>query len=196
MIKRPILALALCLALLKPVFLFAAEDIPKDSPSEWSTLETGYLTIYYRPGADLGRIESGLSRRVTYFANEIPGENADVEERIRYQLDALFRRAEDILDMHPADIHVKIRIFRTRNEVNDEYARIFKSSAPREPGGGGLRSFYIDKYKTIYISEEDISDSIIAHEMGHAIIDSHFAVIPPEKIRELLASYIDLHLAE
>ena len=38
--------------------------------------------------------------------------------------------------------------------------------------------------------------NIIAHEMGHAIVDHYFAAIPPEKIRELLASYVDLHLAE
>ena len=101
----------------------------------------------------------------------------------------LFNRAEAILDMRPENMHLKIKIFRTRTELNDEYEKIFST---RED----VKSFYVYKFNTIYISEEDISDSIIAHEMGHAIVDHYFAVIPPETIRELLASYVDLHLAE
>jgi hypothetical protein len=86
-------------------------------------------------------------------------------------------------------LRIKIKIFRTRKELNDEYSKIFAATED-------IKSFYIYKYNTIYVSEEDISDSVIAHEMGHAIIDHYFSVIPPEKVRELLASYVDLHLAD
>jgi hypothetical protein len=179
-----------------PVLLFAVSgDVDEVSPPEWVRLETGYLTIYYHPGADLDRIESRLRQRATYFSADIPSEYADVEEKIRYQLDALFRRAQNILDMHP-DMHLKIRIFGSREELNEEYIKIFSENTPEDIEDEKLKAFYVDKYKTIYASEDDISDSIMAHEMGHAIIDHYFAVIPPEKVRELLASYVDLHLAE
>ena len=183
------LSLGLALAFVDAGGVSAAdtsEDVPEP---EWLIIETTYLTVYCSPRADLVRIEKGLRMRATYLGNEMPDEGAPLEEKIRYQLDALFRRAEEILDMHPADIHVKMKIFRTRREVNDEYVRLFNATED-------FKSFYINKYNTIYTSEEDISDSIIAHEMGHAIVDHYFEVIPPEKIRELLASYVDLHLAE
>lgn len=171
----------------------AAPENTSYAPPEWSTLETGYLTISYLPGADLDHIEASIKKRATYFSSEMPGDDAPAEEKIRYQLDALFRHAEDILDMHPADIHVTIKIFRTRRDLNDEYVRLFPADrAPAEE----IKSFYINKYNTIYISEEDISDSVIAHEMGHAIVDHYFSVVPPEKVRELLASFVDLHLAD
>ena len=168
---------------------YASEEAGNSPGPEWTALETGHLTIYYLPGTDLDRIENSLRQRASYFSSDMPGEYASPEEKIRYQLDALFRRAEAILDMRPADMHVKIRIFRTRAELNDEYEKIFNT---RED----FKSFYVYKFNTIYTSEEDISDSIIAHEMGHAIVDHYFSVIPPETVRELLASYVDLHLAE
>ncbi len=188
-----LLAMTAAFLLAAPVDIFASVDAPAKPEPEWITLETGYLTIYYKPGADLSRIEASLKKRATYFSSEIPSEIAPVEERIRYQLDALFRRAQDILGMRPADIHVKIKIFHTAQDVDNEYVKIF--GAPKS-GPAELKSFYVDKYNTIYISEENLSDSIIAHEMGHAIIDHYFAVIPPEKIGELLASYVDMHLAD
>jgi predicted Zn-dependent protease len=49
---------------------------------------------------------------------------------------------------------------------------------------------------TIYTSEQDISDSVIAHEIGHAVVDHFFTVKPPEKIGEMLAQYVDVHLGQ
>jgi Zn-dependent peptidase ImmA (M78 family) len=84
---------------------------------------------------------------------------------------------------------LKIKIFRDREELNNEYYKIFMQRAD-------LKSFYIHKYRTIYTCETDISDSVIAHELGHAVCDHYFLVIPPEKVREMLASYVDAHLEE
>jgi hypothetical protein len=188
MIRRAaISALLIILTIAAPVFA---------AGQEWIILETGYLTICYMPGADLDAVESNLRKRATYFTSEMPGEDAPVEEKVRYQLDALFRRAEELLDMYPANVHVKIMIFTARADVEAEYVKIFGTPAPVEEYKSGIKSFYVHKFNTIYISEEDMSDSIIAHEMAHAIVDHYFNVIPPEKIRELLASYVDLHLAE
>ncbi|MCX5666928.1 MAG: hypothetical protein NTY34_01245, partial [Candidatus Omnitrophica bacterium] len=58
------------------------------------------------------------------------------------------------------------------------------------------KSFYVHAYRTIYTSEESISDSVMVHEMAHAVIDNYFSVVPPAKVAEVLASYVDLHLEE
>jgi hypothetical protein len=43
---------------------------------------------------------------------------------------------------------------------------------------------------------QDVTDSQIAHEMAHAVIDDYFKVIPPERTAEFLAVYVDSHLEE
>ncbi len=185
--KCTVLAFALIgLLLFDCTGLFAEDALPVP---EWYTIETGYFTVYYKPGTDLYKIEAALKKRISYFSAGMPADDAHVTDKIRYQLDLLFTRAEEILDMHPKDMRLAIRIFPTRLDLNEEYFRIFNAEED-------YKSFYINKFNTIYISAEDFSDSILAHEMGHAIVDHYFAVIPPEKVREILASYVDLHLAE
>lgn len=112
-----------------------------------------------------------------------------VEEKIAYKLDALFRKVKDILNMHPRTERIHIRIFKRQRDLRNEHNKIF--------GGGfddNLLSFYAYKHNTIYTTEEDISDTIIAHEMGHAVIDHYFVVRLPENIAELLAGYVESHL--
>ena len=58
------------------------------------------------------------------------------------------------------------------------------------------QAFYIYQYMTIYTSEESISDSVMSHEMAHAVIDSYFSANPPPKVAEILATYVDVHLEE
>jgi hypothetical protein len=98
-------------------------------------------------------------------------------------------RVKELLDMQPIMPKLKLRIFKNRGELNDEYFRIFNTR-------GNCPSFYVYKYNTIYTSEADISDSILAHEMAHAVIDHYFTVIPPRGVAEVLASYVDIHLEE
>lgn len=156
---------------------------------EWEAIESNYFTVYYRPGTNLERIERRLSRRTSYFGHGEISDDAAIGDKIGYKLDVLFRRVKEILDMFPNIPKLKIKIFNTREELNEEYFKIFKT---RE----NFKSFYIYKYNTIYTSEEDISDSVIAHEMGHAIVDHYFAIIPPGKVAEVLASYVDMHLED
>ena len=84
-------------------------------------------------------------------------------------------------------MELKIKIFRNREELSQEYTRLFGATQR-------YKSFYIHSLETIYTSMQDISDSVIAHEMAHAVIDNYFQVIPPEKTAELLATYVDSHL--
>jgi hypothetical protein len=201
-LRSAFLIFAACFIIFSSAFIDASGEPGNSSESEWVNLETGALSVYCDPTVDLDHVEAGLRKRAAYFSSDMPGEDTPIEDKIRYQIDALFRRAEDILDMRPTGMHINIRIFKTRKEVNDQYAKIFHAGEEVAENSKALqdatefKAFYVDKFKTIYISEEDISDSILAHEMGHAIVDHYFAVIPPEKVRELLASYVDLHLAE
>lgn len=154
---------------------------------DWLSIKSAYFTIYYRPTADLKAIGRRLKRRF-YIAKNSSSESSDSpEEKLAYSVDMLFNKTKEVLDMRPRNMQLKIRIFKDGKELNDEYYRIFKEKKAPD-------SFYIHKLQTIYTTEEDISDSVIAHEMGHAIVDHYFLVIPPEKVREILATYVDLHL--
>jgi hypothetical protein len=165
------------------------QQAPSAPAPEWKSLETNCFVVYYRPDADLRRIARRLSERIFYF-NRSSGYDDDTPEgKARYRLDALFNKAQDILDMRPGMPRISIRIFRDRDELNGEYLKLCHARQD-------FKSYYIHSYRTIYTSEEDISDSVVAHEMGHSIVDAYFSALPPPKIAEVLAQYVDVHLED
>lgn len=159
------------------------------APAHWNSIESGYFTIYYRSSVNLRRIEANLRRRIFYFDPASSQPDAGMEDKVAYRVDTLSNRVKEILDMHPNMPKISIRIFKDRSELREEYFKIFKTKED-------LASFYVYKYDTIYTSEEEISDSVIAHEMAHAVIDHYFDIIPPKTVAEVLASYVDIHLEE
>jgi len=166
----------------------AASSQNSAGDKSWFTIQSGYMTIYCNQDVDLKAVAKKLSRRGLFTARVYdPNPVSAPAQRIAYMLDRLLKRAKEILDMWPANMNLNVRIYKDREALSNEYGRIFGVNAE-------YKAFYIFRYNTIYISEEDMSDSVIAHEMGHAIVDHYFSVIPPEKIREMLASYVDVHL--
>jgi hypothetical protein len=157
--------------------------------AEWSSIESRNFHIDYRQGVDIGHVEASLKERVWYFDDrEVhPPERPMPGVKMGQRLDELYDRVRELLGMHPAIPKINIKIFRDRKELSGEYFKIFGKDAD-------YRAFYVLKYNTIYTCEDGISDSVMAHEMAHAVIDHYFTIIPPSKISEILASYVDLNL--
>lgn len=157
---------------------------------EWLNIPSASFTVLYKPGVNLKRIESRLRYSAFPVSRELKelytSPTYDINRRIANRLEALLQRVKSILGMNPA-MSLNIRIFRTHQELREEYYRLFRNSQD-------YPAFYIHGLKTIYTSEQDMLDLVIAHEMGHAVIDHYFNVIPPEKIAETIASYVDSHL--
>ncbi len=169
-------------------FQFAsAEEV---SDSGWLSYKAGQMTIIYPTDINLRKLEARLrSRWFTVSSTErdlYSNQTYPIEKRILARLESILIRTKQVLTMYPT-VELKIKIFRNREELSQEYLRLLGTLQR-------YKSFYIHGFQTIYSSMQDISDSEIAHEMAHAIIDSYFRVIPPEKTAELLATYVDSHL--
>jgi len=157
---------------------------------DWSQLESGYFTVYYRPDANLKRIYNRINTRGFSVARNPPiSALSGPEAKLAYRLDLIFARVREILGMYPPGVHVNIKIFKNSREVNKEYCRLTRF-------GDECRSFYVYSNNTIYTSEQEISDSVLAHEMTHALVDHYFSTNPPEKVAEILAQNVDLSLDE
>lgn len=160
------------------------------SEGQEAVARSSYFTIYASPEVNLSRVYNRLNRRsfeINYGCN--PDSLASPQEKLAARMDILMERVKQILDIYPQISNINVRIFKTHGDLNDEYQRIFGVR-------GDYEAFYINKLRTIYISEEDISDSIMAHEIGHIVVDHYFNAVPSEKLREMIAAYVDLHLDE
>lgn len=187
---RNILILA-GLFLLLPVQTARADE--RDTPgtnSEWHTVKTHHTVIRYSDMADLFE----LNKNIQYYPGDTGikslmglGNLESLSDIVRQKIDALFERAQEILDMRGKITAVIIQVYPNQKALNAAYYTIYKEECP-------LRAWYWFEEKTIYINAQDVHEGMLAHEMGHHIIDHFLKVRPPATTAEILTRYIDAHL--
>lgn len=171
------------------VLSIAGDACPQEEPSVFSGR---FFTVFCEEGVNLKRINKRINLSFSsFYSPRRRRKKADlsIEDILSEKFDAIFARAEDILDMYPSGIHVAINIYRTKAGLDTAYEEIFN-----EPNTA--QSFYIYKTNTIYTTERAITERIMVHEMAHCIIDHYFVILPPRKIQEMLAVYADVNLKD
>lgn len=149
-----------------------------------------FCTIFYDNDVDLKKVNRNIKLGFSDFYSPRTYKKSaglSTEDMISDKFDAIFNKAEEMLDMYPARIHVAINIYKRQEDMNKVYEEFFN-----EPNKAV--SFYIYKTNTIYAVESQLNENILAHEMAHCIIDHYFVILPPRKIQEILSGYVDLHL--
>jgi hypothetical protein len=154
-------------------------------------VESHYFTIYYSPYLDpldlAYKINIG-SPIIVYKSENIEiVTGSDPDEILADQIDILFNEVSDILDMHLYSYHGDIKIYPTQQELNSVLKDICEED-------GEVKSFYSREQNIIYISAQDFTPSILGHEMAHAIISRYFVVLPPMKIQEVLAQFVEYNI--
>jgi hypothetical protein len=163
-----------------------------DPPAQWRTVETRYVTLWYQSEATL----SAFERKIAYSADSgsfaslfSSRQDSDLNAAVARKMEALFEKVQEILDMKKPMKKVRVRIYPDQGSLRDAYLALYKTDDQ-------VRAWYIFEFNTIYVTAEDLSEGMLAHEMAHAIIDNFMAVRPPRNTAEILARYVDQHLFE
>jgi hypothetical protein len=171
--------------------LGAKRSLADDDLMGWIVIRGSTVSLYYLPGANLKKIESRLRSRSLPIAKQyrdlFTNKKYPIENRISARLQFLLTRVQDILGMKPLIPFIDLKVFRTREELKTRCRQLTMGSAD-------YKTFYVHSLATIFSSEKDIADSIIAHEMAHATMDHYFMAPPPSQMAELMAQYVDEHL--
>jgi len=166
--------------------LLWAEENSKD----WVTLETEFFTIFYPKELDIKRINKRINTRfIDVHLPAFPSAKRNPEKLLAYKFNLIFKKVQKILDMYPRRMHINVKIYQNSEELPEVYDGISESSK-------SATSFYIHKQRTIYITVKSISEGVLSHEIAHSIIDHYFVILPPRKIQELLAMYVETHLED
>ncbi|MHB8766018.1 MAG: hypothetical protein ACYDA8_17010 [Deferrisomatales bacterium] len=179
MVRRPAAALLAALA------LWATAPPARARGAE---LQTRHTTVVYDDEAQLHAFNNGVrlgglgyllwKKRAVASAEEIAG-----------KIDGIVEKVQSILEMAPKALHVRLALLPTRREVQAAYRERFDRSADH-------LAFYLPAEKTVFLSVEDVTLPVFAHELAHAVIDHYFDVPPPVKIHELLAQYVVLQISD
>lgn len=167
---------------------FSSLSLAQDAGDFNRKCEGKYFTIYYQQGVDLlevvQRIDISPSQYLIFDSN-----SSEVDPRINLTktIDALFLEVCDILDMHLYSFQGNIKICRDFNELKKIFYGYFNQELK-------AASFYVHEFNTINIDMLSLNAGILGHEIAHAIICHYFVVLPPMKIQEVLAGYVEYQL--
>jgi hypothetical protein len=178
-----------------PVYAGTAQEAKQTaacSPA-WQEYKGDRVILVCSPDVNLRRLEGRLrSRWFTVSAAErdlFTNPAYSVDQRILARLESILLRVEQVLGMDLPSLTLRVKVYATRDALTTECLRLYGTAEC-------YRSFYVHGLETIYTSVQDVTDSQIAHEMAHAVIDNYFKVIPPERTAEFLATYVDSHLED
>lgn len=111
------------------------------------------------------------------------------EDEVLAKLDVIMEKAEVVLDMFPSNLHINVVLLETADDVSRVFTQKYGKQADHI-------AYYSLSEDTIYISVEDTRLEVIAHEMGHAIVDHYFSERPPYNIHELMAQFVEKHITD
>ena len=161
-----------------------------DVDIQWQRLETRHAIVHYQSMDDLRQFSKRIKYRVGnsgfkgLFSSSGSSELAHAVSR---KVDALFERAQQILDMRKKMKKVNINIYPNKKQLREAFERIYRKPCH-------IRAWYEYSYHTIFIRVDDVHEGMLAHEMAHGIIDHYLKVRPPSATAEILARYVDSHL--
>lgn len=128
-----------------------------------------------------------LGRKLNYFLRK--KNIVTIEDEVLAKIDTIIEKAEIVLDMFPDNLHITVVLLKNSSEVS----RVFMEKY-------GKRASHIAYYSlsedTIYISVSDARLRVLAHEIGHAVVDHFFKVRPPYNIHELMAQFTEKHITD
>jgi hypothetical protein len=184
-----ILVFLTCLLSLPAASAWAEEPTGKD----WQVIETRHTTIRFLSPKDLRVFDSKLNYSVGnggFLGFFSPSRNGKgLTDTTAEKVDAIYKRAQEILDMKKGMRKVVINVYPDTRELQAAFTRIYQRPCR-------IRAWYRYLNNTIYVNAGDLNEGMLAHEMAHSIIDDYMTVRPPRATAEILARYVDQHLEE
>lgn len=153
------------------------------------TVETQHTTLMFNSREDMTKFKRAIRFGSANSLSSLWGANTsqNAEAELARKVDLLFEKVQRILDMRKKMRKVRVRVYSNANELREAFEKIYKKKCT-------VRGWYIYEFNTVFLNVKDVHEGMLAHELGHAIIDHYLEVRPPRATAEILAKYVDMHL--
>lgn len=126
-----------------------------------------------------------LNRKLSYYMRK--KRIVTVGDEVMAKLETIIERVEVVLDMFPDNLNINVVLLPDQSDVSRMFLQKYGKKANHI-------AYYSLSEDTIYISVDDARLRVIAHEIGHAVVDHFFKVRPPYNIHELMAQFAEKHV--
>lgn len=112
-----------------------------------------------------------------------------IEDDVINKINVISERVQEVLDMYPSRLQYSMTLLETSKQVEETYLSLHGSRWKRP-------AFYSPKADTVFLNADTSTLKIVAHEIGHVVVEKYFQVKPPVKVHELLAQYAEKHIGD
>lgn len=156
---------------------------------EAEEMETRYARIVYADEALLHAFNAEVVPAGGLFSLGRRPQQVTMQDEVRNKLNNIVEKVMAVLEMYPRNLRFTLILLPDAREVQRQYRESFGKEV-------NYIAFYAPKQKTMYLSIRDVKLRVIAHEIGHVVVDHYFDVPPPVKIHEVLAQFAETHISD
>jgi hypothetical protein len=149
-----------------------------------------YVTLVYADMAILKDFNNKLELNRTLEYAIRKKNIITVADEVLAKTDIIIEKVQSVLDMFPDNYHIQLVLLPTTADVGVVYLQKYGKEANNI-------AYYSLSEKTIYISVADTRLRVLAHEIGHSVVDYYFKQVrPPYNIHELMAQFAEQHVTD
>lgn len=171
------------------LLLIALALIQTESSANAKELKTNYATIVYSNDELLEKFnrQITLNRQLRLLLRN--QKTFTIQDEVKSKVDLVVEKVESVLEMFPEILQFNMNVMETAEDVQQVYMAKYDRRVDHI-------AYYSLKEKTIYISADDATLRVMAHEIGHTVVDHYYKTPTPSKIHEVLAQFADKYVTE
>ncbi len=152
-------------------------------------LKSRHAIITYDDRNDLKRFNKNLymGRRLRSLVKK---QGADtVEEEVVAKINVIVEKVMTALDMFQSKLVFSIVIRGYESAVQKDFKRIYDVDV-------NYIAFFDPHNNIVYYSANNGTLRVVAHEIGHVVVENYFTISPPQRIHEVMAQYAEKHVSD
>ncbi|MCP3872196.1 MAG: hypothetical protein GY699_03445 [Desulfobacteraceae bacterium] len=151
-------------------------------------LESRYATIIYYDHDDLREFNDELYMgRMKSRMNRSGGDS--IEDEVVDKINFIVEKVRRVLDMFPRGLRFSIVIRPNVREVKQDFKRLYHINV-------NYIAFYSPSKNRVFYSADNANLRVVAHEIGHVVVENYFKISPPQRIHEVMAQFAESHVTD
>ncbi len=162
--------------------------MPVNAGNKIIEVKSRYASIYYFDQNYLREFNKKLY--MGKFSSTIRATGGDtIETEVAAKIDFVVEKAMKVLDMFPKNLKFSIVIRPTPTVVQNDFKRLYKVNVD-------YIAFYSPQKNRVFFSANQAKLKVVAHEIGHVVVENYFKVSPPQRIHEVMAQFAEAHITD
>jgi hypothetical protein len=172
------ISLAVCLGFL----LFFSQ------PCDAYEIASRYATIIYHDRAALKKFNRSLYMG-RLSAQIRKTDQHTLEDEVAAKINFVVEKTMAVLDMFPPELRFSITIHPGTRQVQQDFKKLYKIDV-------NYIAFYSPSENHVFFSADNGRLRVVAHEIGHVVVENYFIISPPQHLHEVLAQYAETHITD